>query len=51
MRVPSNATTPTVLKAPAKGDPYTAEGGWTLTGDETKIMLTQPGKKALSCHV
>ncbi len=51
VRVPSTATTPTVLKAPAKGEPFTAEGGWTLTGDDTKITLTQPEKKALSCHV
>jgi hypothetical protein len=51
VRVPSTSTTPTILKAPAKGDAYTAEGGWTLTGDDSKIMLTQPEKKAISCHV
>jgi hypothetical protein len=51
VRVPNTATTPTVLKAPAQGDPYTAEGGWKLTGDDAKITLTQPGKKALACHV
>ncbi len=51
VRVPNTATTPTVLRAPEKGEPYTAEGGWTLTGDDAKITLTQPGKKALSCHV
>jgi len=51
VRVPSTATTPTVLKAPEKGEPYTAEGGWTLTGDDSKITLIQPEKKALSCHV
>ena len=41
----------TVLKAENAGDPLTAEGGWKLTGDEKGIMLTHPGKTALSCHV
>ena len=41
----------TVLKAEKAGDPLTAEGGWKLTGDEKAIMLTLPGKAALSCHV
>lgn len=42
----------TVLKAPKAGDPYTADGGWNLTGDEKKgIDLTRPGKTAVSCHV
>lgn len=41
----------TVLKAGKTGDPLTAEGGWKLTGDETGVMLTRPGKAAISCHV
>jgi hypothetical protein len=43
--------TPTTLKAPEAGQPYTADGGWTLTGDEKNITLTSPGKPAQSCHV
>ena len=43
---------PTMLKAAKAGDPLTAEGGWSLTGDEKKgISLTRPGKGAVSCHV
>ena len=42
----------TVLKAASTGDPLTADGGWKLTGNETKgISLTRPGKDAISCHV
>ena len=42
----------TVLKAENAGDPLTAEGGWKLTGDETKgISLTLPSKPAIACHV
>jgi hypothetical protein len=51
VRVPSTATTPVVLKAPEQGKPYTAEGGWTLTGDDSNVTLTQPEKKAVTCHV
>lgn len=43
--------TPTTLKAPAAGGPYAADGGWKLTGNETNITLTRPGKAALTCHV
>ena len=42
----------TVLKADKAGDPLIADGGWKLTGNETKgITLTHPGKDAISCHV
>lgn len=41
----------TVLKAEKAGDPLTAEGGWSMTGDETGVTLTRPGKPALACHV
>ena len=50
VRAPSTAK-PTRLTAPEAGKPYTAEGGWTLSGDEKTITLTAPGKKGLSCHV
>ena len=43
--------TPVALKAPAAGEPLTAEGGWRLTGDEKTITLTTPKKAAQSCHV
>ncbi len=41
----------TVLTAAKAGDPLTATGGWSMTGDEKAIMLTRPGKGAVSCHV
>lgn len=40
---------PTQLKAPAAGEPYTAEG-YSLTGNEKNITLKQPGKGSLTCH-
>ena len=49
VRVPNDAA-PVVLKAPAAGEPFTADGGWRLTGNETKVTVTAPGKAALSCH-
>lgn len=39
----------TILKAPAAGEPYVADGGWKLTGDTANITLAQPGKGALTC--
>ena len=41
----------TVLTAAKAGDPLTATGGWTMTGKETGIVLTRPGKTAVICHV
>lgn len=40
----------TTLKAPAAGEPKVAEGGWSMTGGEDTVSLTQPGKPAQSCH-
>lgn len=40
----------TTLTAPAAGEPFTAEGGWKLTGDTSNITLEQPGKGTLTCH-
>lgn len=40
---------PIVLKAAQDGDPLTADG-YSLTGDQDKISLTQPGKGTLDCH-
>ncbi|TPG17662.1 hypothetical protein EAH79_00660 [Sphingomonas koreensis] len=41
--------TPIQLKADAEGEPLTGDGGYAMTGDQDKIMLTQPGKGELSC--
>lgn len=43
--------TAVLLKAETAGEPLTAEGGYILTGDEKAVMLTRPGKEAVSCHV
>ncbi len=40
----------TTLTAPNAGEPFTAEGGWKLTGDTSNITLEQPGKGSLTCH-
>lgn len=43
--------TPVLLKAETAGEPLTAQGGYTLTGDEKGVTITRPGKDAVSCHV
>jgi hypothetical protein len=43
--------TPTVLRAANAGEPLTAEGGWSMTGDEKGVTLTRPGKSAISCSL
>ena len=40
----------TTLKAPAEGEPLVADGGWSMTGTEKSIELTQPGKPGQTCH-
>ncbi|HIV76683.1 hypothetical protein [Sphingomonas yabuuchiae] len=42
---------PVILKAPAAGEPLTAEGGWKMTGDEKAVTLTTPKKPAQVCHI
>lgn len=42
--------TGTMLKAPAAGEPLTADGGWSMTGSAESVTLTQPGKAAITCH-
>jgi hypothetical protein len=42
--------TPTKLVAAVAGAPKTAEGGWSMTGDEASVTFTQPGKSAQTCH-
>ena len=50
VKAPADASAVT-LKAPAAGEPYVADGGWKLTGDQQAVTVTTPGKPALSCHV
>jgi hypothetical protein len=42
--------TGTLLKAANAGEPLTAEGGWSMTGDETGVTLTRPGQAAITCR-
>jgi hypothetical protein len=42
-------STPIILKAAQDGEPLTGNG-YTLTGDQDKITLTEPGKAPLDCH-
>jgi hypothetical protein len=39
----------TDLKAPEAGQPYTAEGGYKLTGNDKSATVELPGKGSLSC--
>ncbi len=45
----SKTGTPTQLKAEKAGEPFTADGGWKMTGTPSSVTLTEPGKAALSC--
>ena len=40
----------TMLKAPAAGEPYVADGGYKLTGTSKNVNVTLPGKSAKTCH-
>jgi hypothetical protein len=40
----------TMLKAPAAGEPFVAEGGYKLTGDPKNVTVTAPGFGTKSCH-
>lgn len=39
----------TDLKAPEAGQPFVAEGGYKLTGNEKSATVELPGKGSLSC--
>lgn len=39
----------TDLKAPEAGQPYTAEGGYKLTGNDKSATVELPGKGSLTC--
>lgn len=49
VRSPNDAA-PVRLTAPAKGEAYVADGGWSLTGNDTEFELAAPGKSAQRCH-
>ncbi len=40
----------TTLKSAVAGAPKTADGGWSMTGSDTNVTLTAPGKAAQTCH-
>jgi hypothetical protein len=40
----------TMLKAPAAGEPFTADGGYKLTGTPKSVNVTVPGKGDRTCH-
>lgn len=42
---------PTRLESATGTSPWTSAASWTLSGDETDITLSRPGKAAQSCHV
>jgi hypothetical protein len=42
---------PTQLKAAEAGQPFTAEGGYEVSGQGDEVKITVPGKSAQSCHV
>lgn len=41
--------TPTMLKAPAAGEPYVADGGYKVTGTPKSVSVTLPGKGTKTC--
>ena len=41
----------TTLKAAEAGQPFTAEGGYTIDGSGDNVTITVPGKSAQACHV
>ena len=40
----------TTLKSEVAGSPKTAEGGWSMTGNESSVTLTAPSKSAQICR-
>ena len=47
---PTKTGEPVHLTAQTAGGPYTAEGGYTLTGDTKAVTFQEPGKER-SCHI
>ena len=48
---PTKDGEPVHLTAETAGGPYTADGGYTLSGDEKKITWKDAKKPELTCHV
>lgn len=40
----------TRLKSETEGGPYTADGGWKLTGGQKNVTVTGPGIGTKTCH-
>lgn len=40
----------TMLKAPAAGEPFVAEGGYKVTGTAKSATIEMPGKGSRVCH-
>lgn len=41
----------TTLKAAEAGKPFTADGGFEVSGSGNDVTITVPGKSAQACHV
>ena len=41
---------PVRLTAPAAGEPFVAEGGYSLSGSGSSVKLARPGKPAQDCN-
>ena len=50
-RVRKKGGEPTQLKAAEAGQPFTAEGGYEVSGQGDEVQIAVPGKNAQSCHV
>ena len=48
---PTKSGEPVHLVAAVEGGPYTAAGGYVLTGDEKKIAWKDAQKPEMTCHV
>lgn len=48
---PTKSGEPVHLVASVEGGPYTAAGGYVLTGDERKIAWKDAEKPEMTCHV
>lgn len=49
VRIPNDAA-PVRMTAPEVGQPFTAEGGWKLAGDDKAFTVTTGEGKSLTCH-
>jgi len=49
VRIPNDAA-PVRLTAPEAGQPFVADGGWKLAGDDKAFTVTTNEGKSLTCH-